>query len=214
MCSGCLRDLPVRGRLDGVNEIGELDGILDEENGDVVADDVKIALIGVADPFVSWCCLGFSDSNLQSGSKAVDISSSIGAASGSGDGREPHEHRSLLALGGQEVGGREIAPVTVTGERTMGTSSTSVDSPFWNLFGTRPCQCLGANACLSLRSNTIDTYPLVVKVLNFLAENKVLQQGRSSSTGFQTFLVRYWAADVGRHVTLTVVDLVMFEYVR
>lgn len=40
MGSGGLRNLPVRHRLDGVNEIREENGILDEENRDVVANDV------------------------------------------------------------------------------------------------------------------------------------------------------------------------------
>ena len=35
-----LRDLPIRPRLDGVDEIRELDAILDEEDGDVVAHQV------------------------------------------------------------------------------------------------------------------------------------------------------------------------------
>jgi hypothetical protein len=40
MSSSSLRDLIVRPRLDCMNEVWELDGILDEEDGDVVADDV------------------------------------------------------------------------------------------------------------------------------------------------------------------------------
>jgi hypothetical protein len=35
-----LGDFIVRPRLDGVNEIREVDGILDEENGNVVANDI------------------------------------------------------------------------------------------------------------------------------------------------------------------------------
>lgn len=37
---GRLRNLVVRAGLDGVNQVGELDGILDEEYGDIIADDV------------------------------------------------------------------------------------------------------------------------------------------------------------------------------
>jgi hypothetical protein len=37
---GALRDLLVGAGLDGVDEVGEEDGVLDEEDGDVVADDV------------------------------------------------------------------------------------------------------------------------------------------------------------------------------
>lgn len=48
MGSGRLWNLIVRSRLDRVNEIRELDCILDEENRDVIPDNVKVALVGVA----------------------------------------------------------------------------------------------------------------------------------------------------------------------
>jgi hypothetical protein len=40
-----LRHLVVRLGLDGVNKVGELDRVLDEEDGDVVADNVPVALV-------------------------------------------------------------------------------------------------------------------------------------------------------------------------
>jgi hypothetical protein len=40
MRSGSLRDLIVAARLDSVDQIREKDGILDEENGDVVTDNI------------------------------------------------------------------------------------------------------------------------------------------------------------------------------
>ena len=46
--SGGLGNLIVRARLDRVDEIGELDGILDEEDGHVVSNDIKVAFVGVA----------------------------------------------------------------------------------------------------------------------------------------------------------------------
>ena len=39
-----LRDLAVGVRLDGVDDVGELDAVLDEEDRDVVADEVEVAL--------------------------------------------------------------------------------------------------------------------------------------------------------------------------
>jgi hypothetical protein len=38
--SRCLRDLAIRRRFDRMNKIGELNGILDEEDWDVVADNI------------------------------------------------------------------------------------------------------------------------------------------------------------------------------
>lgn len=48
---GGLGNFVVGAGLDGMDEVGELDGVLDEEDGDVVADDVQVALVGVA---ASW----------------------------------------------------------------------------------------------------------------------------------------------------------------
>lgn len=44
---GSLGDLAVGLGLDGVDQVGELGGRLDEEDGDVVANNVKVALVGV-----------------------------------------------------------------------------------------------------------------------------------------------------------------------
>lgn len=38
--SRSLRDLTVTSGLDGVDQVGELDGILDEEHGDVVSHEI------------------------------------------------------------------------------------------------------------------------------------------------------------------------------
>ena len=42
-----LGDLAVGVRLHGVDDVGELDAVLDEEHRDVVADEVEVALLGV-----------------------------------------------------------------------------------------------------------------------------------------------------------------------
>lgn len=42
-----LGDLPVWLGLDGVNEIDELDGVLNEEDGHVVSDNIPVALIRI-----------------------------------------------------------------------------------------------------------------------------------------------------------------------
>ena len=43
-----LRHLAVRARLDRVDEVRELDGILNKENRNVVSNYIEISLIGVA----------------------------------------------------------------------------------------------------------------------------------------------------------------------
>jgi hypothetical protein len=42
-----LRELPVRLRLCGMDKVGKLDRILDEEDRNVVANEVEIAFLGV-----------------------------------------------------------------------------------------------------------------------------------------------------------------------
>src|ERR1035441_7421609 len=42
-----LRETPVGFHFYGMDEVGEFDGILDEENRDVVADQVPVAFLGV-----------------------------------------------------------------------------------------------------------------------------------------------------------------------
>jgi hypothetical protein len=46
--SRALGNLAILSRLDRVDEVRELNGILDEENRNVVADEVKVAFVGVA----------------------------------------------------------------------------------------------------------------------------------------------------------------------
>lgn len=48
MSGGALRNLTIGGWLDRVNQVRELDGILNEEDGNVVSDNVKVALISIA----------------------------------------------------------------------------------------------------------------------------------------------------------------------
>lgn len=71
--------------------------------------------------------------DLQSSSKAVDIPSGIGAALGSGDGREADVGRGLLALLGEERSGRQVAKVAVACKGTVGTEAAGVDDTLRNL---------------------------------------------------------------------------------
>ena len=58
MGGGGLGNLVVGARLDGVDKVGEADGILDEEDGDVVTDDIEVALIGIAGFQLATCSRG------------------------------------------------------------------------------------------------------------------------------------------------------------
>lgn len=113
---GRLGDLIVRAGLDRVDQVGEADGVLDKEDGDVVADNVKVSFVSV-----------------EAGSEPVDIASGISTAAGTSNGREPDEDGSLLSSSTEEGSSRDVAPVGIAGEGTVSTGTTSVNSPFGNL---------------------------------------------------------------------------------
>ena len=76
-----LRDLPVRMRLGGVDDVGELDAVLDEEHRDVVADEVEVALVGV-----------------ELRREPAGVAHGVGRPARAQHGREADEHRRLDAL--------------------------------------------------------------------------------------------------------------------
>ena len=47
MCGGGLRDFIVWFRLDGMNEVRELDRILDKEDRHIVADEIEVSFLGI-----------------------------------------------------------------------------------------------------------------------------------------------------------------------
>ena len=66
--------------LGGVDEVGELDGVLDEEDGNVVADEIPVAFGGV-----------------HLDGEAADVAGGIGRAHVAGDGGEADEGGGALA---------------------------------------------------------------------------------------------------------------------
>lgn len=111
-----LGDLPDGVGLDRMHEIGELDAILDEEDGDVVPDDIVVALGRVEPgsrehetrifrnkPSISrWFAI--TSFNSSPDGEASDITDRIGAPPGSLDSAEPHEDGSLLSGIREELG--------------------------------------------------------------------------------------------------------------
>ena len=67
--------------LHRMDEIGKLDRILDEEDGNVVADEVEIALVGV-----------------ELDREAAHIAGHVSRPGAAGDGREPREDFRFLAF--------------------------------------------------------------------------------------------------------------------
>ena len=86
-----MRDLTDGVGLDGVDQVGELDAILDEEDGDMVPDDIVV-------PFL----------RVEPDGEPSDVSDGISAAAGSLDGTEPDEDGRLLCGIGKQLGFRQF----------------------------------------------------------------------------------------------------------
>ena len=98
--------------LGGVDQVGELDRVLDEEDRDVVADEVPVALLGV-----------------ELHGEAADVAGEVGRALAAGDGREPDEDRRLLALALEQVGAGDVGERLVVLEVAVGPVAAGVDDP-------------------------------------------------------------------------------------
>ena len=86
-----LRKSAIRLWLSGMDDVGKLDRVLDEEDRDVVTDNVPIAFL----------CVKFDR-------EAAHIAREIGRALGAGDGREADKGLGLLADALKDVGPRHI----------------------------------------------------------------------------------------------------------
>ena len=82
-----LRKVAVRLLLGGMHEIRELDGILNEENGDVVAHQIPVALAGI-----------------ELDGKAAYVAHHIGRALVARHGGKPHEGGRALAHPVEDIG--------------------------------------------------------------------------------------------------------------
>ena len=87
-----LRHRVVRLGLHGVDQIGKLHRVLDEEHRDVVADEVPVAFVRV-----------------ELDREAAHVARGVGRAALADDGREAHEHRRALAGLGEDRGARDVA---------------------------------------------------------------------------------------------------------
>lgn len=117
MSSGGLGNGVVWLRFEGVDEVGEEDTVVDEENGDVDADDVVVSLVGI-----------------EPRREPVNIAGCIGAAALANDGREPNKRRGDLAGRREERSGRDVGPVGIAGKVAVNSSTTSMDNTLGDLF--------------------------------------------------------------------------------
>ena len=107
-----LRELAVGLGLHGVDEVGELDRVLDEEDRDVVADDVPVALLRV-----------------ELHGEATHVAGEVGRALAAGHRREAHEGGRALARALEEVGLGEVGQRLVGLEEAVRAVAAGVHDP-------------------------------------------------------------------------------------
>jgi hypothetical protein len=116
-----LRHLVVRLGLAGVDDVGEFDGILDEEDGDVVADEVPVALLRV-----------------KLGSEAADIADCVSAASAAQDGREADKDGRLAGRVGQDGRNGEVLDALEQLELAKRAGATGMDDSLGDSLVVKP----------------------------------------------------------------------------
>ncbi len=98
--------------LGGVDQVGELDRVLDEEHGDVVADDVPVALLRV-----------------ELHREAAHVASEVGGALIAGDGGEADERLGLFSGALEDVGAGDVGEGLVGLEIAVSAVAAGVDHP-------------------------------------------------------------------------------------
>lgn len=146
MGAGGLRIAAVRFHLHGMDQIRELDRILNEEDRDVVADQVPVAL-----------------SRVELHGEAPHVARRIYRSRAAGHSRKAGEQLCLLAHLGQDFRRRIVFQTLGQFEETMRRRAARMDD--------------------SLRN------PLMVEMLDLLAKDEILQQGRAPWPGLQRILI-------------------------
>ena len=107
-----LRHGVMRLGFDGMDQVGKLHRVLDEEHGDVVAHEVPIALVRV-----------------ELDCEAAHVARCIRRPSLAGDRREPYEHRRAFSGFGEQRRTRQVRERLVTFEVTVRSRAARVDDP-------------------------------------------------------------------------------------
>lgn len=94
--------------------------------------DIRIIIIEkIADTEIALVCI-------ESRRKSMHIASGIGTAATAGDGGESNEDWGLFIFRGEEGRGRDIRPVSIRREDTVGANAPGMDRAFGDLI--RQCK--------------------------------------------------------------------------
>ena len=110
-----LRKAAVRLLLDGMDHVGKLDRILNEEHRDVVADEVPVAFLGV-----------------ELDREAAHVARQIGRPLAAGHGREADESRRLFAGALEQIGAGDVGQRSVILEIAVRAVAAGMHDPLGN----------------------------------------------------------------------------------
>ena len=108
-----LREVAVRLLFRCMDDIGELDRILNEENRDIVADEIPVAFLGV-----------------ELDRKTAHIARKVRRSLVSGYGREPHKHGRFFAGPLKNVGAGDLGQRFMSLKETVSPVAASMDDSF------------------------------------------------------------------------------------
>ena len=112
-----LRDLAIGMRLTRMDDVGELDAVLDEEHGHVVADEVEVSFVGV-----------------ELHREPTGVADGVRGTAGPEHRGEATEDVGLLALGSEEVGLGDGGRIAVGLEGPVGGGAAGVHDALGNAF--------------------------------------------------------------------------------
>lgn len=95
----------------GMDEVWELGGVSQEEDGGVICHDIPVALFS---PHLD--------------SETTRITGAVMGTRLATNSRESNSHRAFLALGGENVGVGKVVKRVSAGEDTMGAATLGVDN--------------------------------------------------------------------------------------
>ena len=107
-----LRESSIRFLLHRMDHVGKLDGVLNEEHRDVVADDVPVAFLRV-----------------ELHREAADVARQVGRAFVAGHGREAHEGGGFLPCALKDVGLGDVGKRLVVLEIAMRAKAAGMNHP-------------------------------------------------------------------------------------
>src|SRR5450756_391785 len=141
-----LRKATVGFHFYGMDEVGEFNGILDEENRDVVADQVPVAFLGV-----------------KLDGKSTYVTRGVDRTRAACDGRYAGKHGGLLTYLGEYPGGGVLLQRGGQLEESMHARRTRVNDTLGNT--------------------------LVIEMVDFFAEDEILQKRRTARIGPERVLI-------------------------